>query len=181
MQSSERLLELLARGPDEQRRAATIARESARYNLGEPRTINVPTLPLEFLHPRNRARLTFTLLTTEQIGGRQLRRITFEETHRPTLVRGQANEDLVSYGSAWIEERTGRILEAEVRTFAPAAGKGAREAVIRVWFVEHPGLGFLVPSRMHEIFAIDSDRGRGEANYSNFRAFGTSARIVPQP
>ena len=78
-------------------------------------------------------------------------------------------------------ERTRCILEAEVRTFAPAAGKGAREAVIRVWFVEHPGLGFLVPSRMHGIFAIDSDRGRGEANYSNFRAFGTSARIVPQP
>ena len=47
-QSSERLLELLACGRDEERRAASIARESARYNLGEPRTINVPTLPLEF-------------------------------------------------------------------------------------------------------------------------------------
>ena len=53
MQSSERLLELLARGPEEQRRAATIARESARYNLGEPGTINVPTLPLEFLRNRH--------------------------------------------------------------------------------------------------------------------------------
>ena len=181
MQSSERLLELLARGPDEQRRAATIARESARYNLGEPRTINVPTLPLEFLHPRNRARLTFTLLTIEHIGSRRLRRIAFEETQRPTLVRGPGNEDLWSYGSAWIEEGTGRILEAEVRTYDPAVGKGTREAVIRVWFVEHTTLGFLVPSRMNEIFAIDSDRGRGEASYSNFRTFGTSARIVPQP
>jgi hypothetical protein len=180
-QSGERLLELLARGPDEQRRAATIARESARHNLGEPRTINVPTLPLEFLHPRNRARLTFTLLTIEHIGGRQVRHLTFEETQRPTLVRSPANGDLVSYGSAWIEEGSGRILQAEVRTYDPAVGKGAREAVIRVWFVEHRALGFLVPSRMQEIFAIDSDRGRSEAHYSNFRAFGTSARIVPQP
>lgn len=180
-QSSDRLLELLARGPDEQRRAAIIARESARHNLGGPRTINVPTLPLEFLHPRNRTRLTFTLLSMEQVGGRQLRRIAFEETQRPTLVRGPADEDLSSYGSAWIEEGSGRVLETEVRLYAPAVGRGARDAVIHVWFAEQTTLGFLVPSRMQEIFAIDNDQGRSDARYSNFRAFSTSARIVPQP
>lgn len=179
-QSNERLLELLARGPDEQLRAATLARESARHNLGEPRTTNVPILPLEFLHPRNRARLTFALQTRQRINGRFLRRISFEETQRPTLVRGVADEDLLSYGSAWVEEDTGRVIEAEVRTFAPLVGKGARDAVIRVWFMEHAGLGLLVPSRMQEIFAIGGDRGRSDARYSNFRAFGTSARIVPQ-
>jgi len=31
--------------------------ESARHNLGGARTTNLPNLPLEFLHPRNRHRL----------------------------------------------------------------------------------------------------------------------------
>jgi hypothetical protein len=120
------------------------------------------------------------LQSVEEIGGRQLRRIAFEETGRPTLIRGPANDDVLSYGSAWVEESTGRVFEAEVRLFVPKVGRNANDGVIRVRFDEPPMLGLLVPSRMNEIFATGTARGRSEARYSNFRAFGTSARIVPQ-
>lgn len=51
------LLDLLkARTDDSRERAMTLLLESARHNLGAPRTINLPSLPLELLHPRNQAR-----------------------------------------------------------------------------------------------------------------------------
>jgi hypothetical protein len=50
-------------------------------------------------------------------------------------------------------------------------------------FVMNEALGMLVPSEMREAFAsfggLDA-RGSGVAYYTNFRRFGTGARIVPQ-
>ena len=58
----DRLLALMADGSaDSARQALRISRANARYNLGEDvvaRTINVPTVALDFIHPRNRTRLT---------------------------------------------------------------------------------------------------------------------------
>ena len=39
----------------------------------------------------------------------------------------------------------------------------------------------MVPRTMTEVFSVPRGRGEGRATYSNFRRFGTSARIVPQP
>jgi hypothetical protein len=46
----------------------------------------------------------------------------------------------------------------------------------------HDGLGILVPTTMLENFSTStpSSNGSGEATYTNFRRFGTSAKIVPQ-
>ncbi|MGH9176515.1 MAG: hypothetical protein ACRD1H_19245 [Vicinamibacterales bacterium] len=177
----DRLQALLARGGDEGRRAQEMALESARFNLGLARTTNVPTLPLELLHPRHRERLTFALQGTQRIEGRRLRRLSFEEVSRPTLIRNPDGSDIISYGSVWLEETSGRVFEVEVRSVAGRQPIGTLpEAVLRVSYAEDAALGLLVPTRMRETFALGTGTGTGHASYSNFRRFETSARIIPQ-
>ena len=43
--------EVLTSAAGDMTKAQAIAKESARHNLGMPRTINVPTAPLEIIHP----------------------------------------------------------------------------------------------------------------------------------
>jgi hypothetical protein len=55
---------------------------------------------------------------------------------------------------------------------------------LRVDFTPNKELGIMVPLEMKEEFPSLgglSARGDGVAFYSNFRRFGTGARIVPQP
>lgn len=177
----DRLQALLAQGGDEAKRAIEMAKESARFNLGLPRTTNVPTLPLEMLHPRHRERLKFELHRVERIDGRRLRRVSFEEVSRPTLIREPDGDDIISYGSVWVDEASGRIFEVEVRSVAATQPvRTPPESVVRISFAEDPGMGLLVPIRMRETFPIGTGTGSGDARYSNFRRFETSARIVPQ-
>ena len=177
----DRLQALLAGGRDESQRALEMAQESARFNLGQARTTNVPTLPLEILHPRHRQRLTFELHGVQRLNGRRLRHLSFEEVSRPTLIRTPDGGDIVSYGSVWIEEPSGRVFEVELRSVAGTQPmRTLPEAILRVSFAEDAAIGFLVPTRMRETFAIGTSTGTGEARYSNFRRFQTSARIIPR-
>jgi hypothetical protein len=176
------LRSLLASGLDERRRAAEIARASASHNLGNPRTTNMPTLPLELLHARNRHRVQFRLEGPDVVSRRRLQKLSFEETTRPTLIRSFRDEDIRCHGTVWIEEATGRIFEVEVRMSAANTAKGSSgESMLRVSFEEHRTLDLLVPVRMRETFPVGSLMGSGEARYSNFRLFATSARIIQQP
>ncbi len=174
--ASTKLQALLNGTDDDRARGVAIARESARHNLGLARTTNMPLLALELVHPRHRARFTFSKAGVTRAGGRSLRRIDFVERASPTVIQTGNGFDLPSRGSVWIEESTGRVFQSEVRD---------RDIIsstrLSVTFVVHEGLGMLVPDRMHEIFAIGSGLGDGTARYSNFRRFSTSARIVPQP
>ena len=175
---SARLQTLLARGPNEEKRALDLALASARFNLGLPRTTNVPTLPLEFVHPRHRDRLKYKLEGIERVNGRQLRRLSFQEHVRPTLIRDPDGRDILSRGSVWIEEGTGQIFEAEVLMVAGDDPRGP-EASLRVSFALQPGFDILLPVRMRETFPFRSGQGTSDARYRNFRRVGTSARIVP--
>ena len=47
-------------------------------------------------------------------------------------------------------------------------------------FARNTALGMLVPEKIHQVFHMPSGRGEGEAKYSNYRRFTTSARIIPQ-
>lgn len=174
--ASTKLQALLNGTDDDRARGVAIARESARHNLGLARTTNMPLLALELVHPRHRARFTFSKAGVTRGGVRSLRRIDFVERASPTVIQTGNGFDLPSRGSVWIEESTGRVFQSEVRD---------RDIIsstrLSVTFVVHEGLGMLVPDRMHEIFAIGSGLGDGTARYSNFRRFSTSARIVPQP
>ncbi len=159
--------------------ARALLRSSAQFNLGLPRTTNLPNLPLEFLHQRNRRRLIYRLDGTERIRGADTTRVVFIERITPTVIADPDGVDMPSTVRAWID-RTGRLLRAEVTTFRSL---NARDAVntLRVEFTEHAALGLLVPREMRETFPVDPPRvGTGVAHYSNFRRFQTSARIVPQ-
>ncbi len=87
-------------------RARALLIASAVHNLGAPRTINLPSLPLEMLHPRHESQFTITALATsaEAIGGCRGQRLDLSETGRPTLVQRPAGGDMPSRISAWIEE-----------------------------------------------------------------------------
>ena len=170
-----RLEALLTGTADERARGVAIAQESARHNVGFARTTNVPLLALELVHPSHRARFTFSMGGLEGVGRRQLRRIDFVEQASPTIIQTSRGSDLPTRGTIWIEEKTGRIWQTEVRDRDIVSS-----TVLHVTFVEHRGLGLLVPDRMREVFAVGSGLGDGNARYSNFRRFSTSARVVPQ-
>ena len=170
-----RLEALLTGTADDRARGVAIAQESARHNVGFARTTNVPLLALELVHPRHRSRFTFSMGGIERVDKRQLRRIDFVEQGSPTIIQTGRGLDLPSRGNIWIEEETGRVWRTEVRDRDVVSS-----TLLQVTFVEHRGLDLLVPDRMREVFAVGSGLGDGNARYSNFRRFSTSARIVPQ-
>ncbi len=92
----------------------------------------------------------------------------------------ETGHDMPSVVRAWIDPRDGRLMRAEVKTFASASAKRT-ESSISVEFAENKALGLLVPMEMRETFPAGKPlRGISVASYTNFRRFTTSARIVPQ-
>ena len=162
-------------------RARAMLEESAHHNLGLPRTTNLPNLPLEFLHPRNRQRFVARADGQETVRGIRTARVVFDERMTPTIiVNRDTGGDVPSVVRAWIDPRDGRLMRAEVNTFASANAKRS-ESSIRVEFAENKALGLLVPTEMRETFPAGQPlRGSSVAAYTNFRRFTTSARIVPQ-
>lgn len=176
------LPELLASGADGLTQAKTLAAAGAVHNLGLIRTINLPTMPLEIVHPSHRQSLRHWIDGREVVRGIATTVVGFEETGRPTIVRQPDAGDVVSRGRVWIEPASGRIPRIEWIYVLPSHGRAAGlPPRLRVEFVAHEGLGILVPWKMQEVFAAYSENGSGEATYTNFRRFGTSARIVPRP
>jgi len=159
--------------------ARELLQASAQHNLGLPRTTNLPNLPLEFLHPRNRKRFLPRADGRERIRGRDTTRVVFLERMTPTLIRNPKGGDMPSVVRAWIDS-DGSLIRAEVETFASAQTKSA-ENTIRVEFTMNKTLQMLVPGEMREDFPVmRPGSGTSVASYTNFRRFTTSARIVPQ-
>lgn len=174
------LVELLSLGPtDRLAQAQLLVMQSSEHNLGLPRTINMPNLPLELLQPKYRGRFSVTEEGTGRIRGRRTIDLQFTERAAPAIVAYGRRDDLLSRVVVSIDQVNGAILRAQVRLTADDAADDPR---IHVEFEEHRQLGLLVPTRMDETFLIHlSAPGKGRAAYSNFRRFQTSARIVPQP
>lgn len=162
-------------------RARALLRESAQYNLGLPRTSNLPNLPLEFLHRRNRQRLLARSDGQETVRGIRTSRVVLLERMTPTLIQNRdTGGDIPGVVRAWIDPRDGRLMRAEVKTFASTSAKQS-ESSTSVEFGENKALGLWVPIEMRETFPAGKPlRGTSVSHYSNFRRFTTSARIVPQ-
>lgn len=171
-----RLHALLTDARDGLRAAAlAIATEQAQYNLGDIfRTINIPTLPLEFLLPDRRSRFRFTRTGTVALSGSSASAVSYEERSRPTIIRTPNGRDVVSKGMVWIDQTTGQVLKTELNTVGP---RGLR-AIITVTYGLEPRLGFLVPVTMHESYSAGTTQISAVATYSNFRRFETESRIV---
>lgn len=174
--------DVLTASAGDMKKAFAIANASAKHNLGLPRTVNVPTAPLDIVHPMHRAAHQYVLAGEESVRGTRTMVVRFDEVARPTLVREPNGTYLISSGRVWIDPATGAvwriewIYQAEKR-FASAAPPPK----LRVEFAPHEALGMMVPRTMTEVFSVPRGRGEGRATYTNFRRFGTSARIVPQP
>ncbi len=175
------MAELLASTKDVMSQARAIADASAAHNLGVPRSTNVPTAALEIIHPRNYDAHKFELRGDDSIRKTRVAVIGFNETRRPPLVRSNiGGQELISRGRIWIEPQSGTIWRVEW-IYAPPVGSPSS---LRVDFAMNDALGIMVPVEMREAFpAIGglNARGDGVAFYDNFRRFGTSGRIVPQP
>jgi hypothetical protein len=165
---------------DAMSQARAIAEASAEHNLGVPRTTNVPTAALEIIHPRNFAAHQFEHRGEDTIRKTKVAVIGFTEKRRPPLVNAYGGQELVSSGRVWIDASAGTIWRVEW-VYAPAIGPPSS---LRVDFARNDALGIMVPVEMREAFAVIGGlnaRGDGVAIYDNFRRFGTSGRIVPQP
>ena len=167
---------------DDYDQARLLLSESARHNLGLPRTTNLPNLPLEFLHPHNRHRLHHRLDGIEKIRGISTVRMVFEEHSTPTIIQRPEGGDMQSLITAWVEPGTGRLIRAQVKTRDARIGVLPFDQVIWVDFRPDEKLGVLVPYEMkEEFFAGRFREGTGTARYSNYRQFRTDARLVPPP
>ena len=161
--------------------ARRLLRDGAQHNLGLARTTNLPNLPLEFLHQRNRTRLAARMEGTERVRGTDAAKLEFVERMRPTLIGNPNGNDMPSVIRAWVDPHTGGLLRAEVKTYESAATREL-SSTIRVEFDRDPTLGLLVPVKMDEAFTVPPPAsGLSVATYKNFRRFQTSARIVPPP
>jgi len=156
--------------------------DSAAYNLGAPRTINLPNLPLELLHPRHRHRFAQQVFGHEKVRGVSTAVLRFDEFAIPSIIQQAEGGDMKTVVWAWVDPATGALLRAQVTARDVRIGMPAFDAVIRVDFTENRALGLLVPSVMTETFFVGRNAdGSGTAKYTNCRRFQTSARIVPQP
>ena len=158
-------------------RAEAILAESARYNIGPQRTVNLPTLPLLFLHPQNQARFSFELKRPKE-GAAESVELAFREVTRPTIVRDrridrgrERGNDLPAQGRLpWIDPRRGTVLRSEVVfRFRPAESRAAITTEYRV----EPRLTVWVPAEMRERYEGPDFDGVTEAValYSGFRQF----------
>ena len=155
--------------------ALAIATEQAKYNLGDVfRTINVPTLPLEFLLPDRQRRFRFKRAGSATVAGIEAAAVTYEERSHPTIIRTPNGRDVVAKGTMWLDPRNGQVLKTELMTAGP---QGVR-SVIDVTYGFEARLGMLVPAQMTETYTAGDVQITGTANYSNFRRFETESRIV---
>lgn len=162
--------------------AARITAASSVHNLGSVRTINMPTTPLELLHPGHHVQYVFKLRGTDKIDGVSTTRLDFEEFDEPTIIGNPEGDPLFISGTAWVETENGRLWRAQfvVRPKSRAHLPRNFGARLRVDYMLHPELKMLVPKRMSEDFFVIGGRGVGHAKYSNFRRFSTAGRVVPQ-
>lgn len=181
--NQQRVQELLERlDPKMMEEAAKIVAASAQHNLGGMRTINMPTTPLEVLHPHHHVQFIFKVGGTERIDGTKTTKLEFEEFDEPTIITGTDGGPLFIKGTAWIEPENGRLWRVQLTVNVKLGDRIMRsfENRMRVEFRPHAVLKIMVPQEMQEYFWVPGGRGEGRARYSNFRQFGTSARILPQ-
>lgn len=157
-------------------RLRALADQQARYNLGSLyRTINVPTMALQFLRPDRQPRVRYRRSGSAVLHGTQVWTVTFEERERPTLIRTPEGKDVRSTGVFWIDPRDGAVLRTELR-----AGENRERrfrSIILVSYRRHDRFDMLLPDDMNELYAAGATRIEGHATYGNFRRFETDTRI----
>ncbi len=168
------LTELLADDGRGIERAIAIVHEGSRYHLGTPRSVNVPTIPLELAHPRRRQAFDVKVAGTASLAGRPVTRVEFTERGPGTIVRFGDLSYAHAVVTLWVAA-DGSVHRGVVRLRGP----GAVPTELDVTFAHNTTVGILVPVRMRETFLVDRGEGEGMATYTNFRRFTVSTRLLP--
>lgn len=154
--------------------AQRIADESARYNLGVQRNINVPTMALTYLGRNNQDRSDFDTETAEVVDGRNTIAVHFRETAKPTVIRARLAQNAPASGRFWIDPASGEVLRTELRCVVTDEG-APLIGTITVTYATDPKAKILVPVAMDEEWQHDQDVDRGHADYSDWRVFTVDA------
>lgn len=163
----ERVMKLLkSPSRDSTRRIREIQNESARHNLIDIGTISNPLLVAAFLQDFYQPRFRFNLAGIEKDLGPRIRTVQFQEIKGPTLIRGNANQDILCRGLAWIDEETGRLAKTELRI-----GNTAAPITVTTLFKFDEMLGMDVPIEMREWYPDRTGELRSVATYGRFRRF----------
>jgi hypothetical protein len=155
--------------------AERFANESAHYNIGVARTINVPTMALAYLSRRNQPRSAFELAGSEAIHGVLTQVVKFQETATPSLVQTPGGTVSIS-GRFWIEPASGHVLRTELTFVVMSPRKLTGTTTVE--YALAPTVKLLVPVQMDEDYRGAGQVDRGHATYSNFRAFTVSSKII---
>lgn len=161
-------------GPGLLARAKAIADANARHNLGHPRSLNLPTLPLDLLGRRRATAFTVTVEGRARVRGHDTVRLRLLEKAPGHIIAFDERRFVRTDVQAWVGD-DGAIHRAQV-TLLPPGGGGRHD--LRVEFERHAALGLLVPARLTESWE-GRQNGDGAATYTNYRGFQTSARLVP--
>jgi hypothetical protein len=170
----ERLFEKPSAGTMSQ--AQRIADESASYNVGVTRNINVPTMALTYLWRERQARSVFQLAGSEVIDGDRTHVVKFRETATPSLISTPQGSVLTS-GRFWIVPATGEVVRTELICVVTRPRKLTGTTTVE--YGRQPTLGLRVPTQMDEEYdRAGGETDRGHAAYSNFRAFTVDTKVV---
>jgi hypothetical protein len=147
--SDDGLVRLFRSGnPDAFDLATEVHEASRKHDIGNvTRTINIPMLGMMLLHPDVRERFTFKHEGDESIGGREVERIGYRETTRPTLIKTTRGRDLALTGRMWIESSTGVVVKTEMIAADPVV-----RAQVTVTFRRDGELAIWVPEKMEEYY-----------------------------
>ena len=157
-----------------------ISEESARYNIGGfKRTLNIPTLPLSFMHSRHHARFTFTAGGHEELDGVATDVIRYEEHHRPSLIGTREGVDVPASGRIWIDSTLGAVVRTEIHILI-----GGRRGTLVTNYRRDARFEVLIPDYMWEWYDAGAGHVGGSvitrvvveclARYTNYRKFSVS-------
>lgn len=160
---------------DDRRQLQRIAQESARFNLGVGRNLNLPTFPLQALAASALGRFGWTPYPDEPLDASCCAVVGLREVSSPTMVRTGDDHDLPMTGRAWIEPGTGRVRRASLQFGGPL---DQVEGAFEVTYGAMDGIDVLIPTRLWEWYRRrDQDYlglpayVEGQATYSDIRRF----------
>ena len=141
------------------------------------------------LQTEYRGRFSFTLRELVQLDGRTVRRVDYRERAKPTIVMSSRGMDVPLEGTYWIEEGSGVLVKALVKTRGtPDPGRvnlfdsganGETRMSVEVAYEWCESVGAAVPSQMQEWGVTAKGAAvTGNASYSKYRRFDVSTDIT---
>jgi hypothetical protein len=157
-------------------RVGRLVHASARYNLGDfVRTINTPTFAPIVLRPAHARRFRFTRERDAVVDDVVTAVVRFDETGRPTIVRGHGERNAPMRGRLWLSPSTGEVIRSSLDMADRRSGLTAK---IEVEYALDANLGLRVPKVMRERYERRGHTVTTEASYRNYRRFTTSVRVI---